>query len=42
MVTALMSVFPDIWISTDVNASYPTITLVVLEKQLIEVATLVR
>ena len=37
-----MSVFPDIWISTNVNASYPTVTLVVLEKQLIEVATLVR
>lgn len=42
MITALMPVLPDIWISADVNASYPAVALVVLEKQLIEVATLIR
>lgn len=42
MITALMPVFPDIWIGADVYAPYPSVTLVVLEKQLIEVATLIR
>ena len=42
MITALMPILPDIWISADMNASYPTVTLVILEKQLIEVATLIR
>ena len=42
MVTTLMSVFPDIWVCADVYAPNPSITLVVLEKQLIKVATLIR
>ena len=42
MITALMSVFPYIWVSADVYAPNPAVTLVVLEKQLIEVATLIR
>ena len=42
MITALMPIFPDIWMSADVNASYTAVALVVLEKQLIEVATLIR
>ena len=36
-----MSVFPDICIGADVYAPDPAITLVVLEKQLIKVATLI-
>lgn len=42
MITTLMSVFPDIWVCADVYAPNPAVTLVVLEKQLIKVATLIR
>lgn len=31
MITALMPIFPDIWIGADVYAPYPAVTLVVLE-----------
>lgn len=37
-----MPVFPYVWIGADMYAPYPSVTLVVLEKQLIEVATLIR
>ena len=42
MVTALMPVFPYIWIGANMYAPYPSVTLIVLEKQLIKVTTLVR
>ena len=42
MVTALMPVLPDIWICANVYAPHSAVTLIVLEKQLIEVATLIR
>lgn len=42
MITALMPVFLYIWIGADVYASDPSVALVVLEKKLIKVATLIR